>query len=88
MKQPVTTSRVRLQMIQGEQNGYTTRIYEFAVYGYLQGEDPNGINDAPRLNDKEQMRNDNAIYDLSGRKWSMEKFPKGVYITGGKKVLR
>ena len=88
LKQPVTTSRVRLQMIQGEQNGYTTRIYEFAVYGYLQGEDPNGINDAPRLNDKEQMRNDNAIYDLSGRKWSMEKFPKGVYITRGKKVLR
>lgn len=30
---PFTTNRVRLQMIQGEQSGYTTRIYEFGVYG-------------------------------------------------------
>ena len=30
---PFTTDRVRLQMIQGEQSGYTTRIYEFGVYG-------------------------------------------------------
>lgn len=30
---PFTTKRVRLQMIQGEQSGYTTRIYEFGVYG-------------------------------------------------------
>lgn len=28
-----TAQRVRLQMIQGEQENYTTRIYEFAVYG-------------------------------------------------------
>lgn len=30
---PFTTKGVRLQMIQGEQSGYTTRIYEFGVYG-------------------------------------------------------
>ena len=30
---PFTTDRVRLQMIQGEQSGYNTRIYEFGVYG-------------------------------------------------------
>ena len=30
---PFTTNRVRLQMIQGEQSGYITRIYEFGVYG-------------------------------------------------------
>lgn len=30
---PFTAQRVRLQMIQGEQENYTTRIYEFAVYG-------------------------------------------------------
>ena len=30
---PFTTDRVRLQMIQGEQSGYITRIYEFGVYG-------------------------------------------------------
>lgn len=38
---PFTTDRVRLQMIQGEQRGYTTRIYEFAVYGKSQ--QPTGI---------------------------------------------
>ena len=38
---PFTTDRVRLQMIQGEQRGYTTRIYEFAVYGKSQK--PTGI---------------------------------------------
>jgi len=31
--EPVRTTRVRLQIEQGEQNGSTTRIYEFAVYG-------------------------------------------------------
>ena len=30
---PFTADRVRLQIQQGEQNGSTTRIYEFAVYG-------------------------------------------------------
>ena len=30
---PFTTKGVRLQMIQGEQSGYITRIYEFGVYG-------------------------------------------------------
>lgn len=31
--EPFTASRVRLQIEQGEQNGKTTRIYEFALYG-------------------------------------------------------
>ena len=30
---PFSAQRVRLQIIQGEQNGNTTRIFEFAVYG-------------------------------------------------------
>lgn len=30
---PVTTTKVRLQIIKGEQDGTTTRIYEFALYG-------------------------------------------------------
>ncbi|MGN0068227.1 MAG: glycoside hydrolase family 38 C-terminal domain-containing protein [Prevotella sp.] len=33
MSEPIKASRFRLQMVQGEQNGYTTRIYEFALYG-------------------------------------------------------
>ena len=28
---PITTQAVRLQMVQGEQEGYTTRVNEFAV---------------------------------------------------------
>lgn len=31
--EPFTAERIRLQIEQGEQNGKTTRIYEFAVYG-------------------------------------------------------
>jgi len=31
--EPFMTERVRLQILQGEQEGSTTRIYEFAVYG-------------------------------------------------------
>ena len=40
--------------------------------------------DAP-LNDKEQMINDNAVYDLSGRR--VQKPGRGLYIVDGKKVL-
>ena len=88
LEHPITTSRVRLQMIQGEQNGYTTRIYEFAVYGYLQGDDPTDI--SATLNDDEQMTND-VWYDLSGRK--IGNFPSdgfggsSVFVQQGKKVL-
>lgn len=35
---PVTTTRVRLQMVKGERDGYTTRIYEFGVYGCLESQ--------------------------------------------------
>lgn len=43
---PFTTSRVRLQMIDGEQgDGFTTRIYEFAVYGQGQSTGIRTIND-------------------------------------------
>jgi len=31
--EPFTANRIRLQVTKGEQNGYTTRILEFAVYG-------------------------------------------------------
>ena len=34
------TTRVRLQIVQGEQNGTTTRIYEFAVYGKTADDTP------------------------------------------------
>ncbi len=84
---PITTTRVRLQMIQGEQEAYTTRIYEFAVFGYLKKDDPVGI-----ASPFEETEEGDAIYDLSGRqvmngKWSAGKLPRGIYVKQGKKVV-
>ena len=81
LKQPITTTRVRLQMIQGEQTEYTTRIYEFAVYGYLKGEDPDGMYNVQGTMD------DGWWYDLSGRKVGAPE-QRGIYIQKGKKIIR
>ena len=87
LKQPITTTRVRLQMIQGEQNAYTTRIYEFAVYGYLKGEGPDGVVPLHQPRGEEE-----AWYDLSGRR--IESLPEGrlgegsIYLKKGKKILK
>jgi len=83
LPQPITTSRVRLQIIQGEQDAYTTRIYEFAVYGWLKGEDPVGIEEAISPSEEGWGR----IYNLSGQQVSNTD-QKGIYIQQGKKVLR
>lgn len=80
LKQPITTTRVRLQMIQGEQNAYTTRIYEFAVYGYLKREDPVGI--VSPLGETEEGA---AVYNLAGQRLS--KMQRGINIVKEKKVL-
>ncbi len=82
LSQPITTSRVRLQIIQGEQNEYTTRIYEFAVYGYLKGEDPTGIDALPQ--DESEH---GAWFNLSGQRVSNTSQP-GVYVQKGTKVLK
>ncbi|MCR5851304.1 MAG: leucine-rich repeat protein [Bacteroidaceae bacterium] len=56
-------------------------------------EDPDGISDTPYLNDKGQMTNDNAVYDLSGRKIDSSfftlhsSFRRGIYIVNGKKIV-
>ena len=90
LQQPITTTRVRLQMIQGEQNAYTTRIYEFAVYGYLKGEGPDGIDEIK--NEELRMKNDDTWYDLSGRR--IESLSEGrpgagnIYLKKGKKILK
>ena len=61
---------------------------------YEGSDDPTGIGDAKRLNDKGQMINDNSIYDLSGRRISGKSFPlkgvrgSGIYIEGGKKKVK
>ena len=81
LKQPLTTTRVRLQMIQGEQNAYTTRIYEFAVYGYLKSEGPVGVSP---LGETEE---EGAWYNLSGQQISTP-YQRGIYIRNGVKVLK
>ena len=75
---PITCSAVRLQMTQGEQGGYTTRIYEFAVYGHVQDDTPVD----PIAQDR---RTSGATYDLQGRK--VENPAPGIYIRDGRKML-
>ena len=80
LSQPITTTKVRLQMIQGEQNAYTTRIYEFAVYGYLKSEDPVGV---PSIEETEE--GNAALYNLAGQRVSNTN-QSGIYIQQGKVV--
>ena len=53
---------------------------------YEGSDDPTGINDAVRLNDKGKMTND-QWYDLQGRQLP-GKPARGIYIEGGKKVMK
>jgi alpha-mannosidase len=86
LKEPITTTRVRLQMVQGEWNGYTTRINEFAVYGYLKGEDPTGLTEIQNSKFKNQDEDD-ILYDLSGRQVSTPN-RQGIYVQKGRKSLK
>jgi len=88
LKSPITTTRVRLQMVQGEREGYTTRIYEFAVYGYLKADGPDGIS----LPDGTETAADGdpadgPWYSLSGQRLGTPQ-QKGIYVRRGRKVLR
>ena len=74
----ITTQAVRLQMVQGEQEGYTTRIYEFAVYGHPKDETAIGSVTAGH-------KPTGRIYDLQGRQ--VLNPTRGIYIRDGKKVL-
>ena len=88
LPQPVTATRVRLQMVQGEQEAYTTRIYEFAVYGYLKGDDPTGLQDLkdPKdLNDPKDLTD--PVFNLSGQRVT-DTGRRGIYIHRGRKVVR
>ena len=82
LKQPITTTRVRLQMVQGEWEAYTTRIYEFAVYGYLKSDEDSLT---PVL---EEDGDEGPWYDLQGRQVVSGKFRRGIYIQKGKKIVK
>ena len=82
LKQPITTTRVRLQMVQGEWEAYTTRIYEFAVYGYLKSDEDSLT---PVL---EEDSDEGPWYDLQGRQVVSGKFRRGIYIQKGKKIVK
>ena len=82
-----------------------TEISESAdgLISFIFDEEVLGIGDAERINDKGQMINDNAVYDLAGRRIDNSKFKiqnssqssgaggaklqKGIYIQSGKKYL-
>ncbi|MBO7119433.1 MAG: discoidin domain-containing protein [Bacteroidaceae bacterium] len=84
--QPVTTTRVRLQMIQGEQDDYTTRIYEFAVYGYLKKDDPTGIGTVLEPDDAADAGTpQGGWFTLSGQRVADTRQP-GIYVRQGKKI--
>lgn len=61
------------------------KVYRFTI----DASNTTGIADAPRLNDKGQMTNDNdnAWYDLNGRKLSEKPCHKGIYMNNGRKVV-
>ena len=81
LSQPITTTRVRLQMIHGEQgDGYTTRIYEFAVFGYLKSEDPVGLDAIPQEESEERA----DVYNIAGQRVS-DTNQQGIYVKKGKK---
>jgi alpha-mannosidase len=81
---PFTTTAVRLQMEKGEQDGYTTRIYEFAVYGYLESQ--TGVE---LVVVDENDGEDEEWYDLQGRRMDIDSssLTPGIYIQRGKKMM-
>lgn len=80
LSDPITTSRIRLQMVQGEQKEYTTRIYEFAVYGMTQAEADAIVDVEPAV------ESDPLWFDLSGRRIAAPTKP-GIYINNHRKIL-
>ena len=91
LAEPVTATRFRLQMVHGEQgDGYTTRIYEFALYGQTANEYETSISEELRVKSEESA---NTAYDLSGRlvnlstRQLVNSLKKGVYIVNGKKRI-
>lgn len=82
LSEPVTATRFRLQMVHGEQgtDDYTTRIYEFALYGMTAQEYADGAFSLPTETEPR-----GEIHDLLGRKVSS--IGKGIFIVGGKKIV-
>ena len=64
-------------------------IFFIGQYAGVEGaRTPDGISDAPRLNDKGQMKNDKCgVYDLQGRQITNAQLSKGLYIKDGRKVI-
>ena len=56
------------------------------IVGDLTDEMVDGISDAPHLNDKGQMINDDTVYDLMGRRVTILQ-PGTIYIRNGKKFM-
>ena len=88
------------QLVWGLNTNVTTSYYDDIIM--TSADDITGISGTTFLNDKGGMINDNAVYDLQGRKvadngqwsmvngqWSMVngQLPKGIYIKNGRKYV-
>ena len=71
-------------MMQGEQNGYVTRINEFAVYGMTEEDYETDVLLPSPANEAEEAT---PTYDLSGRKVNPDGLHKGIYIRNGEKFI-
>ena len=76
-------------------SGNSTNLWNSPTEVRIRYDTTDGIDmgDAPRLNDKGQMKNDKC-YDLSGRRIDSSffilhsSFRKGIYIVNGKKIVK
>lgn len=93
MEEPVVAQSFRLQMVHGEQgDGYTTRIYEFALYGQTVAEYETSLSEES-LTPNPSSRERGNLYDLQGRKVNSQlstlnsQLKKGIYIMNGRKKI-
>lgn len=84
LAEPIVATKIRLQMVQGGQDDYVTRIYEFALYGMTQEDYETDVT----MPDASGTDNADApVYDISGRRAGSGPLPKGIYIKGGRKFV-
>ena len=93
LEEPIVAQSFRLQMVHGEQgDGYTTRIYEFALYGQTVAEYETSLSEES-LTPNPSSRERGNLYDLQGRKVNSQpstlnsRLKKGIYIVNGRKKI-
>ena len=86
------TAMAKAAEILDNPSGYTTKQFKDAIEN-LQAAYPAAQEYATGIEENEELRMKNeefatALYDLSGRKMNKGNLPRGIYIHGGRKVIR